>query len=84
MFSVCSFKKTLKILNKYLDFLLYSSGLPHGKEKSGKTKKNDKSQVKIEVLEKVRKKKNRFCQYKFTKFFIFKSLQIVKNLLKIL
>ena len=57
MFSVCSFKKTLKILNKYFDFLLYSSGLPHGKEKSGKTKKNDKSQVKIEILEKVRKKK---------------------------
>ena len=42
MFSVCSFKKTLKILNKYFDFLLYSSGLPHGKEKSGKTKKMTK------------------------------------------
>ena len=42
--------------------------------KSGKTKKNDKSQVKIGVFEKSQekiKKKNRFFQFKFTKFFIF-------------
>ena len=60
--------------------------LPHGQEKSGKTKKNDKSQVKFGVFEKSQEKvskiffKNtRFCQFKFTKFLIFKYLQLVKN-----
>ena len=58
------------------------AGFPHGQEKSGKTKKNDKSQVKMRVLKKVRKKflkKTRFRQFKFTEFLIFKSLRIVKN-----
>ena len=31
------------------------AGLPQGQEKSGKTKKNDKSQVKCGFLKKVRK-----------------------------
>ena len=49
---------------------------------SRKTKKNDKSQVKTEVLEKSQEKilKNiRFCQFKYTKFLIFKSLPLEKN-----
>ena len=33
-------------------FKLCVTGLPHGQEKSGKTKKNDKSQVKMGVFEK--------------------------------
>ena len=41
----------------------------HMVRKSGKTKKNDKSQV----------KKVRFYQFKLTKFLIFKSLRIVKS-----
>ena len=32
------------------------AGLPHGQEKSGKTKKKDKSQVKIGVFEKSQEK----------------------------
>ena len=42
--------------------------------KSGKTKKDDKSQVKMGAFEKSQekvKKKNRFCQFKFTEFLIF-------------
>ena len=51
-------------------------------EKSGKTKINDKSQEKMGVFEKKTgnlTKKVRFCQFKFTKFLIFKSFQMVKN-----
>ena len=51
-------------------------------EKSGKTKKNDKSQVKMGVFEKSQEKfiKNiRFFQFKFTKFPTFISLPLVKN-----
>jgi len=33
-------------------FNINYSGLPHGQEKSGKTKENDKSQVKMGVFEK--------------------------------
>ena len=54
------------------------AGLPQGQEKSGKTKKNDKSQVKWFFLKKVRKiflLNIVFCQFKFTKFLIFKSLR---------
>ena len=45
-------------------------------EKSGKTKKKDKSQVKMKVLEKKVEKfffKHQFFQLNFTKFFILKS-----------
>ena len=64
------------------------TGLPHGQknsgnqEKSGKTKKNDKSQVKKGVFEKSQEKfliNIKCCQFKFTKFLIFKSLPLVKN-----
>ena len=58
------------------------AGLPHGQEKSVKTKKNDKSQVKKGVLKKDRNislKNIRFFQLKFIKFLIFKSLRMVKN-----
>ena len=54
------------------------------REKSGKTEKIDKSQVKIGVIEKSQQKSgkklknNRFCQFKITKFLLFKSLQIVE------
>ena len=49
----------------------------HMVRKSGKTKKNDKSQVKIGVFKKSQEKilKN----IRFTKFLIFKSLPLVKN-----
>ena len=36
------------------------TGLPHGQEKSGKTKKNDKSQVKMGVFEKSQEKVKKF------------------------
>ena len=36
------------------------TGLPHGQEKSGKTKKNDKSQEKWEVFEKIQEKVRNF------------------------
>ena len=39
-------------------------GLPHGQEKSGKTKKNDKSQVKMRVFEKSQKKTSDFVSSK--------------------
>ena len=39
-----------------MPFLKIITGLPHGQEKSGKTKKNDKSQVKMEVFEKSHEK----------------------------
>ena len=47
-------------MENYLKFLISScylvfmkvTGLPHGQEKSGKTKKNDKSQVKMGVFKK--------------------------------
>ena len=51
-------------------------------EKSEKNKKNDKSQVKVGVFEKSQEiffLNIRFCQIKFTKFLILKSLQKVKN-----
>ena len=62
---------------------VFSAGLPQGQENSGKTKKNDKSQVIIGVFKTSQEtwkiyKKFRFCQFKFTKFLIFKSLQMVK------
>ena len=40
-------KKNLKLIGLF-------AGLPHGQEKSVKTKKNDKSQVKMGVFEKSR------------------------------
>ena len=43
------------------------AGLPHGQEKSGKTKKNDKSQVKLGVFEKSHKFRKKFI--KNTNFF---------------
>ena len=58
------------------------SGLPYGQEKSGnqeksgKTKKNDKSQEKSGNFF---FKNFRFCQFKFTKLCIFKSLRMIKN-----
>ena len=42
-------KKNLKLIGLF-------AGLPHGQEKSVKTKKNDKSQVKIRVFEKYQEK----------------------------
>ena len=36
------------------------TGLPHGQKKSGKNKKNDKSQVKMEVFEKKSRKVRKF------------------------
>ena len=49
-------------------FMTYVAGLPQGKvRKSGKTKKNEKSQEKVFL-------DIRFCQFKFTKFLILKSL----------
>ena len=66
------------------------AGLPLGQEKSGnqeksgKNLKNDKSQEKMGGFEKKSgnlikfKKKVRFCQFKFTKFLVFQSLQMVK------
>ena len=44
------------------------AGLPHGQEKSGKTKKKDKSQVKIGVFEK--------SQEKFIKKYQILSVQV--------
>ena len=35
---------------------MIKAGLPHGQEKSGKIKKNDKSQVKIGLFEKSQEK----------------------------
>ena len=35
-------------------------GLPHGQEKSGKTKKNNKSQVKMGLFEKSQEKAGKF------------------------
>ena len=57
----CSLPKTftLKILS--------CAGLQNGHEKSGKTKKNDKSQVKMRVFEKIQKSHEKF----------FKKLQIL-------
>ena len=34
----------------------YNEGFPHGQEKSGKTKKNDKSQVKMGFFKKSKEK----------------------------
>ena len=51
---------------------MYKSGLPQGqenKEKSGKTRKNDKSQEFLPNLKNVT-----FCLFKFTKFLVFESL----------
>ena len=51
-------------------------------EKLRKMIKVRKDQVKMRVFEKIQEKflKNiRFCQFKFTKFLIFKSLRLVKN-----
>ena len=56
-----------------MPFLKIITGLPHGQEKSGKTKKNDKSQVKMEVFQKFRKSQVSF----FKKHHIF-SVQIYK------
>ena len=40
--------------------VVIQSGLSHGQEKSGKTKKNDKSQEKWEVFEKIQEKVRNF------------------------
>ena len=59
-------------------------------KKSGKTKKNDNSQIKMGVFKKSQEKVRIFfflniifCQFKFTAFLVYKYLQLVKNLLKI-
>ena len=69
------------------------TGLPQGQEKSGNQEKSGKikkitnvmkGQVKIGVFEKSqvilqKLKKHQIFQFKFTKFFIFQSRQIVTN-----
>ena len=75
------FKLPLMLLNLLCRVATWSEN----QEKSGKTKKNEKSQVKVGVFEKSHKnsgkklKNIRFCQVKFTKFLIFKSLRMIKN-----
>ena len=45
-------QKKLRNLERIKKKTLVTSGLPHGQEKSGKTKKNDISQEKMGVFEK--------------------------------
>ena len=67
---------------------MLSAGLLHGQEKSGKTKKIDKIQVKMRVFEKSQdkiKKNIRFCEFKFTKFLFLKpsiGRILIKSFLK--
>ena len=56
--------------------MVSNTRLPQGQEKSGKTKKNEKSQEKIY-------KNIKFCQFKFTEFLIcIQKLSNGKNLIK--
>ena len=75
MFSLyCAYKTCTKMKTQKL-----FSGLPQSQEK---LRKMGKVMQKWGFLKNVRKtffKKVRFCQFKFTKFLIFESLQMVKN-----
>ena len=60
--------------------------MSHGQEKLGKTKKNDKSQVKIKVFEKSQEKnlkKHQILSVQIYQILIFKSLRMVITNLKI-
>ena len=70
--------------------IVYFPGLPQGQEKPGNLKqwqKSGKVGKKWGILKKcqensgnfIKWKKVRFCQFKFTKFLTFQSLQMVKN-----
>ena len=76
-----------KLVFYYKNFLLkiYKIRVATWSEKSGKTKKNYKSQVKTGGFWKIQEfifLNIRFCQLKFTKFLILKSNRMKKNYLK--
>ena len=87
--TVTKAKQNVDICQSLLHKSFTNTGLPHGQEKSGKTQKNDKSQVKIRVFEKSQEKFYRKLQILSVKIYKIPNTKIpsigkkfIRNILK--